>query len=103
MPDPLQFKLDIAKAVEDAFRKEGMELQLRQGFGDRLEGGEIARDLAIGTATNLLLTNVKRALLDRGVHVWGLTEEKNENIDFVFHVSGSQQSVRVGFSLAMRF
>lgn len=99
-----QLKSDIAKAAEEAFRKQGMELRIRQGFGDRLEGGEVAKDLAIETATNLLFTNVQRALRRRGVHIRGFTEQKDEsNVDFVFHVSGSRQNVRLGFMFNMSF
>jgi hypothetical protein len=106
MPDNTfqQLKLDIARATEEAFRKEGMKLRLRQGFGDRIEGGEVAKDLAISAATNLIFENVGRTLRRRGVHVWGLTEQRGEsNVDFVFHVSGSPQNIRLGLMFTARF
>lgn len=99
-----QLKLDVANAAQDAFRKQGLEIRLRKGFGDRIEAREVAQDLAIETASNLLFTHVKRALRRRGIHCYGLIDERGSgDVDFVFHFSNSNRQVRLGMAFQVNF
>ncbi len=87
---------DVQNAFTDAVRAAGGTATLRQGFGERVEARDVAKDIVTGTASNFILQQARDSLCRGGYMTRVSCQPKGDHaVDFIFDVNDKRVVIGV--------